>query len=79
MAEAQRGLYRQAAIGDDEAFAYVLSNEAAMFVTESEYRAEAMSPPFETLHSQEEYEAAADRADIEAKKDVDVAARDRFD
>jgi hypothetical protein len=76
MIEAQKGLYRQPAIGDDEAFAYVVSGKATMFVTESEYRAEGMSPLFETLPSQEEYEAAIEQEDIEATEDEDVAAHE---
>jgi hypothetical protein len=74
MAKAQKGLFRQPAVGEDEAIAYVASGGATMFVTESEYRAEGISPPFETLPSQEEYEAAAEREDIEATEDGDVAA-----
>ena len=79
MAEAQRGLFRQPAVGEDEAIAYVVSDGATMFITESEYRAEGISPPFETLLSQEEYEAAAEREDIEATEDEDVAAHKAFD
>ena len=72
MAQAQRGLFRQPPVGEDEAIAYVASDGATMFVTESEYRAEGISPPFETLPSQEDYEAAAEREDIEATEDEDV-------
>lgn len=79
MAQAQKGLFRQPAVGQDEAIAYVASDGATLFVTESEYRAERISPPFETLPSQEEYEAAAEREDIEATEDEDVAAHRAFD
>jgi hypothetical protein len=79
MAEAQRGLFRQPAVGEDEAVTYVESDWATMFITESEYRAEGISPPFETLLSQEEYEAAAEREDIEATENEDVAAHGAFD
>jgi len=79
MAEAQKGLFRQPAVGDDEAIAYVASGGATTFVAESEYRAEGISPPFETLPSQEEYEAAAEREDIEAAEDEDIAAHSAFD
>jgi hypothetical protein len=79
MAEAQKGLFRQPAVGEDEAIAYVASDGATMFITESEYRAEAISPPLETLPSQEEYEAAAEREDIEATEHEDVAAHKPFD
>jgi hypothetical protein len=75
MAAVQKGLFRQPAVGEDEAIAYVASGGATMFVAESEYRAEKIRPPFETLPSQEEYEAAAEREDIEATEDKDVAAR----
>jgi hypothetical protein len=44
MAEAQRGLFRQPAVGEDEAIAYVVSDRATMFITESEYRAEGIIP-----------------------------------
>jgi hypothetical protein len=74
MAEAQKGLFRESAVGEDEAIAYVVSGGATMFVTESEYRAEGISPPFETLLSKEEYDAATEREDIEATEDEDVAA-----
>jgi hypothetical protein len=38
MAEAQKGLFRQPAVGEDEAIAYVASGGATMFVAESEYQ-----------------------------------------
>ena len=79
MAQAQKGLFRQPAVGQDEAIAYVANGGATMFVTETEYRAEGISPPFEALPSQEEYEAAAEREDIEATEDEDVAAHRAFD
>jgi hypothetical protein len=79
MAEAQKGLFRQPAVGEDEAIAYVASGGATMFVAESEYRAEGISPPFEALPSREEYEAAAERENIEAVEDEDVAAHSAFD
>jgi hypothetical protein len=73
MTGAPKGLFRQPAVGEDEAIAYVASDGATMFLTESEYRAEGFSPPFETLPSQEEYEADAENEDIEATEDEDVA------
>ena len=79
MAEAQKGLFRQPAVGEDEAIAYVASGGATTFVAESEYRAEGISPTFEALPSQEEYEAAAEREDIEAAEDEDIAAHSAFD
>jgi hypothetical protein len=78
MAEAQKGLFRQPAVAEDEAVAYVASGGATMFVAESEYRAEGICPPFETLPSQEEYEEVAEREDIEAAEDEDIAAHWRF-
>ena len=73
MAEALKGLFRQPAVGGDEAIAYVAGDGATMFITESEYRAEGVSPPFDTLPSQEEYEAAAENEDIEASEEEDLA------
>jgi hypothetical protein len=77
MARKATGLFQQPAIGNDEAVAYVASGDATMFVTESEYRAEGLSPPFETLPTQDEYEAAREKEDIEATEDEDVASHDR--
>jgi hypothetical protein len=79
MAAAQKGLFRQPAVGEDEAIAYVASGGATTFVAESEYRAEGIRPPFETLPSQEEYEVAAEREDIQAAEDEDVAAHSALD
>jgi hypothetical protein len=73
MVESSKGLYRQPA-GDDEPVAYVVSGETATFITESEYRADGVEPPFETLPSQEEYEAAVEKEDIEATEDESIAA-----
>jgi hypothetical protein len=77
MARKATGLFQQPAIGNDEAVAYVASGDATMFVTESEYRVEGVSPPFETLPTQDEYEAAREKEDIEATEDEDVASHDR--
>ena len=74
MTGALTGLFQQPAVGDDEAIAYVASDKATMFITESEYRAEGFSPPFETLPSQDEYEAAQEKEDIEASEDDDRTA-----
>jgi hypothetical protein len=73
MTEKSKGLYRQPA-GDDEPVAYVVSGEAAMFITETEYRADHMQPPFETLPSQEEYEAAVEKKDSETAESESIAA-----
>jgi hypothetical protein len=73
MANGSKGLYRQPA-GDDEPVAYVASNGAATFVTESEYRSEGIQPPFETLPTQDEYEAAVEKEDIEASEEEAVVA-----
>jgi hypothetical protein len=73
MVERSKGLYRQPA-GDDEPVAYVVSGSTATFVTESEYRADGIEPPFEALPSQDQYEEALEKEDVEATEDANVAA-----
>jgi hypothetical protein len=73
MTEKSKGLYRQPA-GDDEPVAYVVSGKTAMFITESEYRADDLQPPFETLPSQEEYEAAVEKKDSDIGENESIAA-----
>jgi hypothetical protein len=72
MAGKSKGLYRQPG-GDDEPVAYVVSDGTATFMTESEYRAVGIDPPFESLPSQDEYEEAVEKEDIEATEDENIA------
>lgn len=73
MVEKPKGLYREPS-GDDEAVAYVVSDGTATFITESEYRASGIEPLFESLPSQEDYEAASEKEDIEATENEAIVA-----
>jgi hypothetical protein len=68
-----RGQYRQSPL-DAEPMAFVSMPVGGCFITESVYRARGYAPRFEALPLQEEYEAAAaEKQDIEADEDADVA------
>jgi hypothetical protein len=53
--------------------AYVSMPIGGCFVSESVYRARGYQPRFEALPFQEDYEAAAEKQDIEADEDADIA------
>ena len=67
-----RGQFRQSPTGV-EPVAFVSTPTGGCFVTESIYQASGYQPPFEELPLQEEYEATAEKQDIEADEDADVA------
>ena len=51
------GRYRTEASEHRPARAYVIDGAKAYFVTEDEYRARGLRPPFETLPTEDEYHA----------------------
>jgi hypothetical protein len=71
MAGKSKGLYRQPG-GDDEPVAYVVSDGTATFMTESEYRADAVEPAFDSLPTQDKYEGEIEKEDIEAIEDAEI-------
>jgi hypothetical protein len=71
MTKKSKGLFREPA-GCDEPVAYVVSDGTATFMTETEYRADAVEPAFETLPTRDKYEEEIEKEDIEAIEDAEI-------
>ena len=52
-----QGQYRTEAVGSRPPMAYVIDGSIASFVTEDAYRAKSYAPAFETLPTEDEYNA----------------------